>query len=41
MNTPGTIVGNWSWHFEWQQLTEQYRAQFKQLLTDTGRAFNG
>jgi 4-alpha-glucanotransferase len=38
MNTPGTIVDNWAWRFEWVQLTEQYREQFAHAVKASGRA---
>jgi 4-alpha-glucanotransferase len=38
MNTPGTIVGNWSWKFEWEQLTEQQTKQFADIIKATGRS---
>lgn len=41
MNTPGTIVNNWAWQFEWQQLTKQHIEQFKQAVKASGRALNG
>ncbi|MFA6040843.1 MAG: 4-alpha-glucanotransferase [Methylophilus sp.] len=37
MNTPGTIVGNWSWKFEWEQLSEQQSQQFANVIKATGR----
>jgi 4-alpha-glucanotransferase len=40
MNTPGTIVGNWSWRFKWQQLTDELREEFKQAIKTAGRACN-
>lgn len=39
MNTPGTIIDNWSWHFEWEQLTEDYQQQFKKLVKISGRVY--
>lgn len=38
INTPGTTEGNWSWRFEWEQLTEDYQQQFKKLVKISGRA---
>jgi 4-alpha-glucanotransferase len=38
MNTPGTIEGNWTWRFDWEQLTEAYQQQFKKLVKAAGRA---
>jgi 4-alpha-glucanotransferase len=37
MNTPGTIVGNWSWKFEWEQLSEQQTQQFSDVIKTTKR----
>jgi 4-alpha-glucanotransferase len=38
MNTPGTIVNNWSWRFNWEQLTDGHQQAFKQAVSDAGRA---
>ena len=37
MNTPGTSTGNWHWRFNWQQLTQERKQWFKDLLARTGR----
>lgn len=37
MNTPGTSTGNWHWRFNWQQLTEERKQWFKDLLVRTER----
>ncbi len=37
MNTPGTIEGNWQWRFSWEQLTDDYRVQAKQMNERYGR----
>lgn len=33
MNTPGTVGGNWSWRFEWQQLKPDINQQISQFMT--------
>jgi 4-alpha-glucanotransferase len=37
MNTPGTASGNWHWRFNWQQLTQEQKYLFKNLVESTGR----
>jgi 4-alpha-glucanotransferase len=32
MNTPGTIGGNWTWRFEWQQLKPDINQQISQFM---------
>jgi 4-alpha-glucanotransferase len=38
MNTPGTTEGNWSWSFEWTQLTDQQVKQFTKAVIESGRS---
>jgi 4-alpha-glucanotransferase len=37
MNTPGTIEGNWSWRFQWQQLDDDRQQKFLAQVIDSGR----
>lgn len=37
MNTPGIDAGNWSWHFEWSQLTTTRMEQVARLIRQSGR----
>ncbi|HEY0563660.1 MAG TPA: 4-alpha-glucanotransferase [Methylophilus sp.] len=37
MNTPGTVVNNWSWQFNWKQLTKAKKSQFAQAIKQSGR----
>jgi 4-alpha-glucanotransferase len=37
MNTPGTVVGNWSWRFQWSQLTAPHIQQFANSIKASGR----
>jgi 4-alpha-glucanotransferase len=37
MNTPGTASGNWHWRFNWQQLTQQQKQLFKNLVASSDR----
>jgi 4-alpha-glucanotransferase len=37
MNTPGTASGNWHWRFNWQQLTQEQKYLFKNLVESSGR----
>ncbi len=37
MNTPGTATGNWHWRFSWQQLTQEQKYLFKNLVESSGR----
>jgi 4-alpha-glucanotransferase len=32
MNTPGTIEGNWSWRFSWEQVTEEKSNRLAHLI---------
>lgn len=38
MNTPGTIANNWTWQFNWAQLSDERKAWFKQAVVYSGRA---
>ncbi|HQN65809.1 MAG TPA: 4-alpha-glucanotransferase [Methylophilus sp.] len=38
MNTPGTIAHNWSWQFNWAQLSDERKEEFKQMVSRSGRA---
>lgn len=37
MNIPGTATGNWHWRFNWQQLTQEQKCLFSNLVVSTGR----
>jgi 4-alpha-glucanotransferase len=37
MNIPGTATGNWHWRFSWQQLTDEQKYLFKNLVESSGR----
>jgi 4-alpha-glucanotransferase len=37
MNIPGTATGNWHWRFCWQQLTQEQKYLFKNLVESSGR----
>jgi len=37
MNTPSTVVGNWSWRFQWSQLTKPLKQKFAEAITAAGR----
>ncbi len=37
MNKPGTIEGNWSWRFQWQQVTPEIRQRLYHMLDLYGR----
>ncbi len=37
MNTPGTIVGNWKWRFNWPQLSQAQKDFFRTLVISSGR----
>lgn len=41
MNTPGTIVNNWLWRFEWSQLTWQHQQALKDVVEASGRSVHG
>ncbi|MBC7755228.1 MAG: 4-alpha-glucanotransferase [Bdellovibrio sp.] len=38
MNTPGTIVGNWQWQFDWNALSDNKRQLFKDAIVQSMRA---
>lgn len=38
MNTPGTIENNWSWRFDWHQLTMAHMLDLQQLVKASGRS---
>ena len=38
MNTPGTTLGNWSWRFEWSQLTPSLVSRLHESVRLYGRA---
>jgi len=37
MNIPGTIEGNWSWRFQWQQLDDDRQREFLAQVIESGR----
>jgi 4-alpha-glucanotransferase len=37
MNTPGTVVDNWQWRFEWDQITDQRCAEIAGWVELYGR----
>jgi 4-alpha-glucanotransferase len=37
MNTPGTIVDNWAWRFDWGMLPAPLSADLRRLLQESGR----
>jgi 4-alpha-glucanotransferase len=37
MNTPGTMQDNWSWQFDWSQVTEDLAARLHDMLQHHGR----
>ena len=37
MNIPGTSEGNWSWRFDWSQLTEERAGRLAHLVKLFGR----
>ena len=37
MNTPGTSYGNWSWRFDWPQLSADLKVQFAQAIRQSNR----
>jgi 4-alpha-glucanotransferase len=41
MNTPGTVVGNWAWRFNWAQLTPHLKQQFSAVVKQAGRSLHG
>lgn len=38
MNTPGTITGNWSWRFSWDQLTDVHVHELTEMVHASDRA---
>ncbi len=38
MNTPGTIENNWNWRFNWAQLSDERKDEFRQMVLHSGRA---
>ena len=38
MNIPGTVENNWTWQFEWSQLTPALKTQFAQAVKSSRRA---
>ncbi len=38
MNTPGSANGNWSWHFNWEQVPETLSGRLRSLLARYGRS---
>lgn len=41
MNTPGTVEGNWSWRFEWEQMPEGLAERLREITTRYGRVSDG
>lgn len=41
MNTPGTIVNNWLWRFEWSQLTWQHQQALREVVEASERSVHG
>jgi 4-alpha-glucanotransferase len=41
MNTPGTIVNNWQWHFDWDQLTMAHQQALQETVKASGRSTDG
>ena len=37
MNQPGTVQGNWSWRFAWEQVPEERAEQMRALIRETDR----
>jgi 4-alpha-glucanotransferase len=37
MNTPGTVVGNWQWRFEWNQLSAEHATKFANWIHEFDR----
>ncbi len=33
MNTPGTVIGNWNWRFQWDQLSHNQASRFTHLVS--------
>ncbi len=40
MNLPGTMEKNWSWQFQWEQLTDDITSKYQQLLQASHRINN-
>jgi 4-alpha-glucanotransferase len=38
MNTPGSIVGNWQWHFSWDMLNDTAQTSIKNIIAEAKRA---
>jgi 4-alpha-glucanotransferase len=38
MNTPGTVSNNWAWQFNWAQLSDARKDEFRQMVAHSGRA---
>jgi 4-alpha-glucanotransferase len=38
MNTPGTMTGNWSWRFSWDQLTDLHVHELTEMVHASDRA---
>ena len=41
MNTPGTIVNNWLWRFDWSQLTWLHQQALKEVVEASERSVHG
>jgi 4-alpha-glucanotransferase len=41
MNTPGTIVNNWQWHFDWDHLTMAHQQALQETVKASGRSTHG
>jgi len=37
MNTPGTVIGNWSWRFDWPQLSDTLASDLAELTHNYSR----
>ena len=37
MNTPGSVIGNWRWRFEWEDVPEDLAAECRERAVRTGR----
>ena len=37
MNTPGSVGGNWRWHFDWDQVPDALPTRLRTLLAQAGR----
>ena len=37
MNVPGTVAGNWQWHFSWDMVTDTYKKRLHELNKLYGR----